>query len=190
MTATLDHVRPGPGRPCTVCEHPERAAIDDDLRCGVRFRAIARRFGLTSHENVRRHASSHLQVGDAPPATQDATDPERLKARILELEERLHRWLDAFEEAGAAAAALRAAQELRKTLELLARIGGQLDQQILVVRQSEADLVLRALRRSEDGEAALLESLGASPELVAGFRAGRPGVVRGAFIETTSREGD
>lgn len=181
----LDRIRPGPGRPCTICEHPDREAIDDDLVVGVRYRTIANRYGIASHVNVIRHAQSHLRA-DGPP--QDVTDPKRIKARLLELDNRLHRWLDSFEEAQAPTEALKAASEIRKVLELSARLGGQLDQQIVVLDRAQGDRLLRVLYRCEAEEVELLESLGASPELVAGFRAGRPGVVRGAFIETTAAE--
>lgn len=148
--ATLDRVRPGPGRPCTVCEHPDRDAIDDDIRCGRRYRAIASRYGLASHENVRRHAHSHLTPIPAPPSAPPITDPSWLASELHSLNERLHRWVDAFEDAGKPNEALKAASEIRKVLELVGRISGQIDDRIVIIQAAQVDLVGRVLDRTLD----------------------------------------
>lgn len=46
-------------RPCTVCRHPERAAIDKALVAGEPFRNLAERFG-TSATALHRHKQDHL----------------------------------------------------------------------------------------------------------------------------------
>lgn len=163
----LDRIRPGPGRPCTICEHPDREDIDDDLRCGVRYRSISQRYSIDSEHSLGRHARSHLKAVPAPPATQDATDPERLKARILELEDRIRRFIDNIERSAAhAPVTVAAMRELRMTLDLLARIGGQLDATIVVVTAAHEDrlgAILRLLidevtaRRDEPAEALLAD---------------------------------
>lgn len=44
------------GRPCSVCQHPKRRAIEQRLQQGVGGREIARRVGLT-HWAIMRHAT-------------------------------------------------------------------------------------------------------------------------------------
>ena len=46
-------------RPCTVCRHPEREAIDKAIVGGEAFRNVAERFG-TSVASLSRHRAKHL----------------------------------------------------------------------------------------------------------------------------------
>jgi len=161
MTAKLDRTtnhRLGPGRPCTVCEHPDREAIDNDLLCGRRYRTIANRYGIASHVNVIRHAQNHLQGPPIPVSKVDPTDPERIKATLLALETRLHEWLDAFEAAKDPKLSLAAAREIRKVLELSARLGGQLNLTIEHLDDQTAALVGQAIARAMSDTFALLRS--------------------------------
>ena len=53
-------------RPCSVCAHPKRAAIETDLRQGISLRTIAGRYGPSS-SSLYRHRTKHLAaftVGD------------------------------------------------------------------------------------------------------------------------------
>jgi hypothetical protein len=52
---------------CTICEHPDREAIEAALEEGEAGRAIARRFQLTE-ASMRRHRTNHLGIAheDAP----------------------------------------------------------------------------------------------------------------------------
>lgn len=47
-------------RPCTICNHPDRVAIDAALRIGDSFGAVAARFGV-SKTGVYRHAQAHVE---------------------------------------------------------------------------------------------------------------------------------
>lgn len=58
-------------RPCSVCTHPQRQAIDQALIAGAVFRNIARRFG-TSTTAVHRHRHAHLN-GHRQPTPPTAT---------------------------------------------------------------------------------------------------------------------
>ena len=50
------------GRPCSVCGHPQRTAIDAALVAGNDpFRIIANRFG-TSTGSLQRHKADHLPL--------------------------------------------------------------------------------------------------------------------------------
>lgn len=69
---------PRTGRPCTVCTHGERTAIDKALVRGTAFRRIAKDYGL-SEAAVRRHANNHVPklLEDAAGA---AAEEERITA--------------------------------------------------------------------------------------------------------------
>ena len=51
-------------RPCTICHHPQRDALDQALQAGEAFRNIAPRFG-TSTTALHRHKHEHL-LRDTP----------------------------------------------------------------------------------------------------------------------------
>ena len=63
-------------RTCSICRHPQRHAIEADLRAGLSYRDIARRYNL-SKDVICRHRASHVSV-HAPPALAGVT-------RIMEL---------------------------------------------------------------------------------------------------------
>jgi phage terminase small subunit len=51
--------RKGPGRPCSICAHPQRAEIDAALGRSETFRNIAKRYGVGLGSAVR-HKQEHL----------------------------------------------------------------------------------------------------------------------------------
>ena len=54
-------------RTCTVCVHPQRAAIDEALVAGQPYRSVAEHFGASAPA-VLRHKESHIRdllVGQA-----------------------------------------------------------------------------------------------------------------------------
>ncbi len=61
-------------RTCTICNHPERAAIESALVLGTSYRDIALQFGI-GHMAVQRHASEHVQ--EAVKQSQEATEEAR-----------------------------------------------------------------------------------------------------------------
>ena len=63
-------------RNCRACQHAERQAIEADLRVGLSYRDIARRYNI-SKDVICRHRASHVSV-HAPPALAGVT-------RIMEL---------------------------------------------------------------------------------------------------------
>ena len=54
-------------RPCTICSHTERGSIEESLRAGQPFRAIASRFGV-GRMALHRHAAKHLPVQEKEKA--------------------------------------------------------------------------------------------------------------------------
>jgi hypothetical protein len=57
-------------RPCSICRHPERLAIDQALAAKEPYRDIAERFE-TSSAALRRHQQTHAQ----PPGAENLTKP-------------------------------------------------------------------------------------------------------------------
>jgi hypothetical protein len=47
------------GRPCTICTHPDRAAIEAAVVSGASFRLISSQFQV-GYKSVERHAADHI----------------------------------------------------------------------------------------------------------------------------------
>src|SRR5207248_6485711 len=94
-------------RVCTVCAHPERAAIDRALVAGEGPYALARRYSPLSEPALRRHKKDHL------PATlalaRDAGEVARaddLLGQVRDLQRRALAILERAEGAGQLGVAL------------------------------------------------------------------------------------
>lgn len=113
-------------RPCTVCVHPERAAIDRDLLAGRACRDIAGRHGL-GKSAVARHGADHLPASLARAADARAVaDADALLREAEALRAKAMALLRAAELAGDLRTALAGVREARGCLELLARLSGEL----------------------------------------------------------------
>jgi hypothetical protein len=120
-------------RVCSICGHPERAAIDKALVDGEPFRHIAARFG-TSTTALQRHKAEHLPA--ALVKAQEAAEvahADDLLSQVRDLQGRTLAILAKAEGAGDLRVALGAIGQARGNLELLARLLGELqDQQVAV----------------------------------------------------------
>ena len=115
-------------RTCTVCAHPERAAIDRALVQGVPLRDIAGRYDL-SKSAVERHQADHLPV--LLVKAHDAEETARaddLLGELRDLQATTLGLLRKAERAGKLGTAVMAIGEARRNLELLAKLIGQLDE--------------------------------------------------------------
>jgi hypothetical protein len=119
-------------RVCTVCQHIERAAIDDLLVNGGSNRNIAKQFSV-SPAAVHRHKVSHL------PATlaqaQEAAETARaddLLGQVRDLQAKALGILAKAEASGDLKAAVSAIREARGCVELLAKLTDQLREGITV----------------------------------------------------------
>ncbi len=164
---------------CTVCAHPERAAIDAAVLAGGSKRAVATQYGLSA-EAVQRH-KAHI-----PPALAKAHEAKEvaradsLLGMVRSQYDRALRHIDASEQVLKQAKrsknrrdileAIRTAgvpmREARRNLELLAKMIGQIppDQPHITVITSPAWVSLRVfLAKTLDGHpeahAALLHAL-------------------------------
>lgn len=109
------------GRPCTVCEHDERAEIDRQLVRGVPFRNVSERFGLSTAA-LHRHKNAHV-----PKIVSEAAERE---AEEVEEEERLTAaaLLDDLRDIRETARRLGAKAELEGDLQTALRAVGELRQ--------------------------------------------------------------
>jgi hypothetical protein len=109
-------------RPCSVCQHPARDAIDRAIVAGAPFRRIARQHGL-SPDAVERHSAAH--VAKALSKARDAAavvHGDSLLAEIVAIRDRAAELGQQAEEKGDLRTALFAVRELRGATELLARL--------------------------------------------------------------------
>jgi hypothetical protein len=79
-------------RPCSLCQHPEREAIDQALAAKEPYRDIAARFG-TSPAALHRHQQRHAQppAGGVPlGAPTSATAPAGAGPALVDTAQRVH----------------------------------------------------------------------------------------------------
>lgn len=123
-------------RRCTICTHPERAEIDSCLVRGEPFRRIAAERGVTE-QSVRRHRADHLPESLVKAEEAREVDvANTLLHEVRELQVRALGILTKAEEAGDLRAATGAIREARSTIELLAKLTGELDE------RTEVNIVL------------------------------------------------
>lgn len=133
-----------PGAQCTICSHPQRLEIDKALISGVTYREIAQRYNVSKHAVYRHRKNGHISKQIANAARKKETKQTKdLKATIEEkehremvagetllqqvdtLKTRALAILDNAEREGTREACL-ALSEVRRTLEFLAKITGEL----------------------------------------------------------------
>ncbi len=114
-------------RVCSVCTHPQRAAIDKALVDPGTYRSIADRFGL-SETALKRHKSEHLpgHVAKAQEAKQVA-DADDLLHQLKALRNKAISILQQAEQAGDFRTALMGIREARGCIEVLMEVEGELD---------------------------------------------------------------
>jgi hypothetical protein len=112
-------------RTCTICNHPQRDAIDLTLLAGEPFRNIAQRFG-TSATALHRH-KDHLpgQLAKAHEAA-EVVKADTLLDRLKELNLETREILKETRESGNHDLALKAIARVEKQLELEGKLLGEL----------------------------------------------------------------
>jgi len=117
------------GRTCTICSHAAREDIDSALVRRTPYRDIARRFGVST-DALSRHLNDHLadyvqQALSEYGVGKGVKVLDKLTATLA----RLDGFLDKAEGKGDAREFVAVAAELRKELELLAKLQGDLAQE-------------------------------------------------------------
>ena len=119
-------------RTCTICEHPQREAIDRDLVGGSSNLSVSSVFGV-SESSIRRHKANHLpaKLVLAQEASEVA-EADDLLDQVRDLQARTLAILEASEASREHRTALSAIREARSNLELLAKLLGELDERPVV----------------------------------------------------------
>jgi hypothetical protein len=133
-------------RSCTICEHPEREAIDHALVGGASNRSVASLYDV-SEAAVRRHKSNHLpaKLVMAEQAAEVA-QADNLLSQVRDLQQSTLDILAEAEQSKQYRTALSAIREARGNLELLAKLLGELDERPVVNLHVSAEwLELRAV---------------------------------------------
>jgi hypothetical protein len=112
--------------PCVCCTSPNRAEIDAQLVAGASLATVARTFGMNA-KSVGRHRERHLSPALLAVSLEAGLTSARTAVdRIEDLAARLERALDRAETSGHAASFVGVARELRSSVELLAKLSGEL----------------------------------------------------------------
>ena len=143
MRTTSSPVKRGGRGRCAACQSDKQAEIDEALVRGVSLRSLARRYDI-SRNALAAHKLNHvspalLAVRQERVAAGASTTVDRLEA-LFETGQSI---LDAAKKSGNAALGLSAMRELRGTIELMARVTGELDErpQVTVNLQQSAEWI-------------------------------------------------
>jgi hypothetical protein len=110
---------------CSICIHPDREAIDQELISGTPVRDIAGRYGI-GKSSINRHKK---HIPGALVKAQEAGDVVRgdtLLKQVRELHQRAQGITSKAEQSGDLKTALQGIREVRGCLELLGRVMGEL----------------------------------------------------------------
>jgi hypothetical protein len=111
---------------CTVCQHPDREALDAKLVAGVASRPLAMEYNL-NYKAVQNHKNKHLpQTLIKSQALQDEQGADRLLARIEDLYGKALLLIEKADTDQKWQAATGAIKEARSCLELTAKLIGTL----------------------------------------------------------------
>jgi hypothetical protein len=103
------------GSRCTVCDHPERKAIETASAVSS-LRNIEKQWGV-SYQAVRRHKAKHLQPAVARAiARREEVGAEALLDKLQSLLDKLEESLNDAHQKGDHAATARVAKEMRETI--------------------------------------------------------------------------
>jgi len=156
-------------RPCSVCQHPDRQAVDVAIVAGESAARITAKFREISDDAVLRHGASHLpaRLAQAREAAEAAQADDLLK-EVRALRAKAYSLLLQAERQGDIRTALAGIREARGCLELLAKLLGELDDrpQVVLVTSPEwlglRGAILRALEPYPQARLALVEAIGST----------------------------
>lgn len=113
---------------CSACRHPDRETLDRELAGGLTLRAAGEKYGL-GKDAVGRHKRNHLSRAlKAVQQRRELGGAVKAVDRAEELYGKARAILDRAEAEGQGTLALSAIKELRATVELLAKLSGELDE--------------------------------------------------------------
>lgn len=114
-------------RSCTICAHPEKAAIDRAIVGGASNRSVASLYDV-SEAAVRRHGANHLPAQLAKAQEQeDVREALDVVKQLRAINSASLNILKEAREQGRAGTALGAIDRIHKQIELQAKLLGELD---------------------------------------------------------------
>lgn len=112
---------------CSVCGHPELEAINKALVSGQSNRSVAAKYNL-SVTSVRRHKENHLPKSLVKAqARKEIVQADSVMGDVSMIRSRLLTLLDIAEREGDIKNTCTVIKELRSTIELLAKVSGELE---------------------------------------------------------------
>jgi hypothetical protein len=152
-------------RSCSICEHPERGAIDEALVGGASNRSAASLYDV-SEAAVRRHKANHIPAKLVMAhAAEEVAQADDLLDQVRGLQARTLAILEAAEGSSQHRTALSAIREARSNLELLAKLLGELDERPVVNLNISPEwlelraVIVTALEPHPDARGAVLRAL-------------------------------
>lgn len=157
---------------CVTCTHPDRATLEALMGSGMGLSEVGRRFSM-NRDALRRHRDRHMSAAlttlrqeQGVTLKVETTARDRVEGLVAKLEALVQRTDDERRES----MLLGASRELRASLELLARLSGELRPEnqttIQVLNLSTAPewvatrkAILGALSPFPDAQFAVIESL-------------------------------
>lgn len=112
-------------RTCTICNHENRDAIEEDLITGTAYRNISKRFGVSTAA-VYRHKQHVIEAVTEAREARGVARADGLLLQVQELQKQALSILGEAQEAADFRAALAAIREARGCLELLGKLTGEL----------------------------------------------------------------
>jgi hypothetical protein len=132
-------------RTCTICTHERRAEIDAALLDGEPYRVIAIRCEASASA-VQRHREHLPSFIVKAHEAQEVAQADTLLEQVRSLQTRALSILDKAEDAGDLRTAVSAIREARATVELFAKLSGELQQEGTINLVVNAEwLTLRAV---------------------------------------------
>jgi transposase len=110
-------------RKCSICNHPNRTAIDKAIVSGTPIRDIAGQFNV-SKSAVYRHKKHIPEALTKAQAAEETAQADNLLDEIRQLQARTTKILGKAEKAGDLPTALKAIREARECLKMLAKLEG------------------------------------------------------------------
>ena len=130
---------------CSICSHPERAAIDAALVSGQSLRDIASGRNGTTRSALDRHRKHIPAALTKAKQAEEVAEATTLLSRVERLRSRCETLFDGASQAKKWAGAAAAVREMRGCLELIGKLSGELKQGgfSLSIRQSFANLSIK-----------------------------------------------
>ena len=152
-------------RTCTICRRRDEPAINLALLAGEPFRSIAERTGVSKSALVRHRIKCVPRDLAQARLSKKVAQSDLLLADVCRLQRRANSILSKAEMSGDLRTALAAIRELRGTIELLARVTGELQEttQVNVLVSPEylelRTLILRTLAPYPEARMAIASAL-------------------------------